>query len=235
VPDQRRFTPLFPSYRSTLANLLGLRLIATGVPIEEIDRTLRPGEWTPVARTPDGFLYENPHALPRVLVAARAVAVDQDALLRDGRWPEVDLGTTVLLSGIPPGAPAATPLPAEPGRATVLSYGTTDILVSVESGTAGYLVLNDPYQPWWFAEVDGYETPVLRANGLFRAVAVPSGSHRVRFVFRPFGGAWREALQRWPVLRRILGGTDARARGAGSGPYRAGIPASTIFAHSDTP
>ena len=34
LPDQRQFSPLFPSYRSTLANLLGLRFIATGVPIE---------------------------------------------------------------------------------------------------------------------------------------------------------------------------------------------------------
>ena len=37
LPDQRKFAPLFPSYRSTLANLLGLRFIATGAPIETID------------------------------------------------------------------------------------------------------------------------------------------------------------------------------------------------------
>ena len=34
LPDQRKFTALFPSYRSTLANLLGLRFIATGVAVE---------------------------------------------------------------------------------------------------------------------------------------------------------------------------------------------------------
>ena len=37
LPDQRKFTPLFPSYRSTLANLLGLRFIVTGAPIETMD------------------------------------------------------------------------------------------------------------------------------------------------------------------------------------------------------
>ena len=210
LPDQRRFTPLFPSYRSTLANLLGLRLIATGVPIEEIDRSLRPGEWAPLARTTDGFLYENALALPRVLFAGRAIAVDQEALLRDGRWPEVDLRSTVLLSGVPHGEPAAVPLPArEPGRASVVSYAPTEIVVEVESGSAGYLVLNDPYHPWWTAEIDGYEAPVLLANAIFRAVPVAAGRHRVRFVFRPFAGAWREARQRWPLLRRIAGSPES--------------------------
>jgi uncharacterized membrane protein YfhO len=62
------------------------------------------------------------------------------------------------------------------------------------------VVLNDPYHPWWAAEVDGREAPVLQANGLFRAVAVAAGAHRVRFVFRPFRGAARQLAARWPVL-----------------------------------
>src|SRR5918993_5138532 len=41
LPEQRSFSPLFPSYRSTLADFLGLRFIATGVPIERIDAGLR--------------------------------------------------------------------------------------------------------------------------------------------------------------------------------------------------
>ena len=44
LPDQRKFSPLFPSYRSTLANLLGLRFIATGAPIETMDRKLKTGD-----------------------------------------------------------------------------------------------------------------------------------------------------------------------------------------------
>ena len=37
LPDQRRFSKLYPRYRSPVSDLLGLRYIATGVPIEEID------------------------------------------------------------------------------------------------------------------------------------------------------------------------------------------------------
>ena len=47
-PEQRRFSPLFPSYGSPMADLLGLRFIATGVPVEQIDSSLRPatcGSW----------------------------------------------------------------------------------------------------------------------------------------------------------------------------------------------
>ncbi|MEQ1712833.1 MAG: hypothetical protein ABL908_15715, partial [Hyphomicrobium sp.] len=49
----------------------------------------------------------------------------------------------------------------------------------------------------WFAEVDGRAEPLLKANVLFRATAVPPGRHRVRFVFRPVAGALAEARQRW--------------------------------------
>ncbi len=38
--DQKTFSPLFPSYASQMANLLGLRFIVMGVPIEEVDKQL---------------------------------------------------------------------------------------------------------------------------------------------------------------------------------------------------
>ena len=76
----------------------------------------------------------------------------------------------------------------------------TAITKSHRSGLdrGGYVVLNDPYHPWWSAAVDGAEAPVLRANVLFRAVAVPPGRHTVRFEFRPLAGAWRELMTRRP-------------------------------------
>jgi hypothetical protein len=52
-------------------------------------------------------------------------------------------------------------------------------------------------------EVDGREAPVLQANVLFRAVRVEPGTHRVRFVFRPFRGAWRDLCGRWRLVRDL--------------------------------
>jgi len=192
LPDQRRFSPLFPSYRSTLANLLGLRFIATGVPVEEIDRTLAPGALPLVARTGDGYIYENPEALPRVLFATEGRRADFARLLADGNWPAVDLRSTVLLEEPPP-APAA---PRRAGSVRIVRYGNTEIVLQTDSPDGGWAVLNDVWHPWWRAEVDGRPAPVLRANVLFRAVAVPPGQHEVRLRFRPIVGGLARILRR---------------------------------------
>ena len=195
LPDQRKFAPLFPSYRSTLANLLGLRFIATGAPIESMDPRLKPGDLPLVARTTDGYIYENPDTFPRVLFATEARTADFSRMLADGVWPDADLRTTVLLERVPPSErPSATGAAAlrRPGSARIVSYRNTEVILEADSPDGGFLVLNDLWHPWWFAELDGKPTPILRANVLFRAVAMPPGRHTVRFRFRPVAGAWAQ-------------------------------------------
>ncbi len=195
LPSQRTFAPLFPSYRSLLADMLGLRILATRIPVEEMDPALRPGDLVPLGRTADAFLYENPRALPRVLFATRAEGADFEEIIASGRWPAgFDPRRTVLLDGLPglvgPGAVA------RPGTAALTRYTTTAIDVDVESPDGGWVVLNDVWHPWWEARVDGEPARMLRANVLFRAVAVPPGKHRVSFTFHPFRGAIRQIAQR---------------------------------------
>jgi hypothetical protein len=187
LPEQREFAPLFPSYRSTLADLLGLRFIVTGVPVETMDRRLKPGDLKLLTRTDDGFIYENPRAMDRVLFATEARAADFSQMLRDGRWPDIDLRSTVLIEE----APASQP-PRRPGQARIVSYRNARVVVEADSTDGGWVVLNDLWHRWWSASVDGQPAQILRANVLFRAVAVPPGRHTVRFVFRPFSGAWRQ-------------------------------------------
>ncbi len=191
LPDQRKFAPLFPSYRSTLANLLGLRFIATGVPIETIDRSLKAADFPLVARTADGYIYENPAALDRVLFATEAKSASFAQMLQDGIWPNVDPRTTVLLEKAP-----AAERQRPPGRVRILSYANTEVVVEADSPAGGWVVLNDLWHPWWFAEVDGKAAEILRANVLFRAVAVPPGRHMLRFVFRPLAGALAQVTGR---------------------------------------
>ncbi|MBO0752545.1 MAG: hypothetical protein J2P53_10555, partial [Bradyrhizobiaceae bacterium] len=105
TPQQRGFAPLFPSYRSVMADLCGVRFIATGVPVEQVDPSLRPGDLTFIGRTKDAYVYENPRALPRVMVVPQSLTADFDALLRTG-WPDdVDPRRTVLLEGPEPSPP----------------------------------------------------------------------------------------------------------------------------------
>ncbi len=183
LPDQRRFAPLMPSYRTPLANLLGLRYIAAGAPIENIDKLLTPRTLPLVKRTSEAWIYENAGALPRVLFATRAVPADFEAMLKDGAWPDVDFRSTVLIEGAPAGAPAR-----RPGTATLATYANTRIEIDAESPDGGYVVLNDVWHRWWTAEIDGRRVPIVRANVLFRAVALPPGRHRITFTFRPLEG-----------------------------------------------
>jgi hypothetical protein len=194
-PDQRTFTPLFPSYRSRLADLLGLRYILSSVPIQQVDAALRPGDLVLLARTRHGFLYENPRALPRVLFAPDWLEADFEKLVADGQWPAFDPARTVLLETPP--EPALSDA-AACGRATVriTKYQNTQVEIEVEADCGGFLVLNDIWHPWWSASLDGESVEILRANVLFRAVQVPAGSHVVRFEFRAIAGAIAELGER---------------------------------------
>jgi hypothetical protein len=193
-PDQRVFSPLYPSYRSTFANLFGLRLIATGIPVERIDTSLKPGDLNFVTRTKDAYIYENPRALPRVLLVGDWKTADFAELTKDG-WPsDVDPARTVLLEKPPQAPPLSQPEAA--GSARLARYANTEVSVEVDASAGGILVLNDVWTPWWFATVDGMETEIMRANVIFRAVPVPPGKHTVRFTFEPLRGAWRELREK---------------------------------------
>jgi hypothetical protein len=189
LPDQRSFSALMPSYRSLLTDMLGLRFIATGVPVEAIDEALKPGDLVQIARTKDAYVYENPRALPRVLLVAQAQAADFDAILASGQWPAgFDPRRTVLLDEAPT---AQTAGPAQPGTVRIRNYGTTQVLLDVDAPQGGFVVLNDVWQPWWQVEIDDQPAELLRANVLFRAVRVPPGRSTVRFSFHPLAGLYR--------------------------------------------
>jgi hypothetical protein len=199
-PVQRPFAPLFPSYRSTMANLCGVRFIATGVPVEQIDTSLHAGDLNFVARTEDAYVYENPRALPRVMVVPDYQIADFNDLIGDG-WPNIDPRRTVLLERPPPTLPRSAPaLPAQRNEgassARILRYANTEVDLEVNAPNGGFLVLNDAWHPWWRAEVDGRPAEILRANVLFRAVAVSPGTHRVHFAFEPLRGAWEELKEK---------------------------------------
>ena len=174
---QRIFTPLYPSYRSTMADLLGLRYIATDHPVETIDKTLKPGELTLVAKTRDAYIYENPRALPRVLFAFDWLPANFERMAKDGHWPYFDPRRTVLLRGRQQLMSTLQPRPVSlPEAAVTLQvYQNTEVQVAVDTPRAGFLVLNDVWHPWWFGTVDGKPADVLRANVLFRAIEVPAG------------------------------------------------------------
>lgn len=192
----RVFTPLFPSYDSTLADLLGLRWIATPVPIETVDRRLRPDALRLAAQFGDVRIYENPDTFPRAMLVPTWRRADFNRLLADGNWGGTDLSRTVLLADTPPDPVPAGITNAAPGTVSIRRYRNTKVTIDVDAPSGGFLVLNDLWHPWWRATIDGREVPVLRANVLFRAVALPPGAHTVRFRFEPIGGLFGDLMRR---------------------------------------
>jgi hypothetical protein len=191
---QRWFSPLYPSYRSAFADLFGVRFIATGVPVEQIDSALQPGDLTFIARTKDAYIYENPRALPRVMLLADWRLADFEELMRSG-WPAVDPRKTVLLKKPPVGFSRSAAIDMG-GSARLLHYANTEVDVDVEAPGGGILLLTDVWHPWWRANIDGADTEILKADVIFRAVVVPHGHHVVHFKFEPIAGTFAELIDR---------------------------------------
>jgi uncharacterized membrane protein YfhO len=68
---------------------------------------------------------------------------------------------------------------------TVETYKPNEVRIHVAAGHAGHLILADPWFPGWTCTVNGEAAPVLRADYLFRAVAVPAEECEVVFRFVP--------------------------------------------------
>ncbi|MBB4197346.1 hypothetical protein CCR94_16835 [Rhodoblastus sphagnicola] len=197
LPEQRVFSPAFPSYKSPMANLMGLRWIAAGVPAEQIDKSLKPGDLPLIKQTADAFIYENKDALPRVLLPGRAVAADFAALERDGGVPDIDYRHNVLIDRADcarlalqcqeaPATAADGARPEGQGDAKITTYENTFVEVEARAPAGGgFLVLNDVWQDWQAVYVDGVEADLLKANLMFRAVKLTPGAHKARFQFEP--------------------------------------------------
>ncbi|MCC7362672.1 MAG: YfhO family protein [Anaerolineales bacterium] len=128
----------------------------------------------------DVKVYEHQGVLPRAFVAARAETADDQTALARLADPAFDAAGTVLLADAGAGEqpPSAPPRPA-----TFTHYAPERVVVEAEG--PGYLVVTDAYYPGWEATVDGRPTPILRADVMFRAVALTAGTHTVVFSYAP--------------------------------------------------
>jgi len=157
----------------------------------QLSHLVHMGDHTLAYRSEDLAVYLNHDALPRVFVVHSARAVPDDAqTLRILREPAFDPLVEVLLAAEQVGTGQPPTMGAD--KAELLTYDTGRIAVEVQAATDGYLVLTDTWYPGWRARVDGQESPVLRADLIFRAVQVPAGEHMVEFTYAP--GSFRVGL-----------------------------------------
>ena len=145
----------------------------------------------PRLERPEGLevrLSQNTDALPRAYLLSRYEQASQEENLHRLALGEFDPHALVLLES-DPGVPSSGAIP-QPVAARIERYEPERVELYIDAPAAGILVLSDTDYPGWRAWVDDTPSEIWRANGLFRAVPVPSGSHRVVFEYAPASLRW---------------------------------------------
>jgi hypothetical protein len=137
----------------------------------------------------DVKVYERRAAMGRAwLVHGLRPVKDDAAALRELADPGFDPRTAVVIPG---DAPARAPASAAPDESlTIAGYEPERVVLRVDVKRPAFLVLADAAFPGWEVTLDGVPAPLLRANLMFRAVALEPGAHEIVFAYRPMSWRW---------------------------------------------
>jgi hypothetical protein len=167
--------PEDPGWR--MLDLLAVRYVVVARNVPWVPRGA--ARFRPVYVGGDATIYENVKSVPRVFLAGRwRVVADRADALQAVVGPGFDPRADVVVDGA---APPEPPAAGAAGEARIVAEGNERVVVDVESPAGGLVVLGDLDWPGWHATVDGEPRPIVRANFLFRAVAVGPGVHEVVF------------------------------------------------------
>jgi len=97
-----------------------------------------------------------------------------DVSMRDDQVRLAELPRSSAVASAP--GPAAVRITEDRGNALTIEATTREPAI---------LVLRDTFDSSWHATVDGAPADIVRANGRYRAVAIPPGRHVIRFSYRP--------------------------------------------------
>lgn len=175
----RTFTLTDP--RSPLLDLAGVRYVVTPPQQQHLDGATLIYHY-------DVNVFENLRAMPRFFL----VGAVRSATLSDAVWGienhEFDASKVALV--VPEDEKFFTGLSDpvgmdELGDVQLLLYSPNELRLKVVASHPAVLVATETFWPEWHASIDNAETPLVRVDGLFRAVQVPLGTHEVRMVIRP--------------------------------------------------
>ena len=149
-----------------------------------------PGQW---------WLFSDSDALPRAWLAEKSVCVLGPESIAEIMSKRPGRAKTVVLE-------RNITLPLSSGSAKIITDSPNKVIVEARARGPGLLVLLDSFYPAWEARIDGRREMILRANGIFRAVKVPAGTHLVEFRWNSVFfnlGLWISFLS-WSFLFCIL-------------------------------
>jgi hypothetical protein len=195
--------------QQTLLDLLGVRHVVVRAPLaDHFTPAQLEDSLAPLAARDGLLILENRTRLPRSFFISQAdsVSTGEDAWKRITD-PTFDPRRTVVLET---GTDERTPLePSVFAAGHVTLYQDDRVETVVDAPTRGFVVLLDRWAEGWHGEVNGRPAPILRANYLFRAVAVEAGRNVVRFGYHDAAlvrGAWISSLSLIGALAVLLAG-----------------------------
>ena len=129
-------------------------------------------------------IYRDNEVFPRFFfVTEYEVITEPEAAITRARSPKFNARDKVVIDGLPQ---LTQPYSGESEvKIEVVSYQPMDSMIEVVAPTPGILVMSDTFYPGWAAYVDDQPTPIIRANGVMRAVELDEGHHFVRFHYAP--------------------------------------------------
>lgn len=124
----------------------------------------------------------DPRPFAILVYSAEVIPDDASARLRS---TEQDLNPRqIIILNRNPGIPL-NGISAPDASATISDFKPENFTIQVKTSANALLSLAHPDYPGWSATLDNQPVPILRAYGVFSAVAVPAGEHTVRFSYNP--------------------------------------------------
>ncbi len=165
-----------------LLNLIGTRYILAPKAAKLPPDYFGPGSLSLEKDFGVATLYRNSSALPRAFLVGKYEVIPD----RKDIYPQILSGKNNLMQEVfleeKPAIDISsgdTILPP----ADIVSYANDSVVVDVQTPVNCILVMTDNYYIAWEAFADGIKTPVLRADGSFRAVPLKAGTRRVIFKY----------------------------------------------------
>ena len=147
--------------------------------------------WLHVEDIGAASVYENLRAMPRAWLAAEAISMSSEEMLRTiktSRFPDdrlFDPAHTALIGLENKRFAFKSDIRDANASAQVVRMSNTSLEVRTAANADSLLVTSDVYYPGWVVSLDGKPAKLLRTDYTLRGVRLPAGNHLVRFEFRP--------------------------------------------------